>query len=283
MNDSLFLLFTELLLSSFDDVLARLLLGSASLVALGGNTLARTGMATSLTAFTTTHGVINGVHYHTTVARTATQMTATASLTANLKVVLGVADDTDGCTACLENHAHFAARHLDDGVFIVARHQLGIGTSGADHLGTLTWTELDVVDKRTEGDFGKEKRVADFRGDASSGHDGLANLETLGAKDVTLLTVSIAYESDARTAVGVVLNGLYNGGDTIFATLEVDEAEKFLVATANVAHGHLALIVTATALADTKDKAFFWLACGYIVVGDNEFVALARSCRFNFL
>ena len=44
MNDSLFLLFTELLLSSFDDVLARLLLGSASLVALGRDTLARTGM-----------------------------------------------------------------------------------------------------------------------------------------------------------------------------------------------------------------------------------------------
>ena len=56
---ALFLLFTELLLSSFDDVLARLLLGSASLVALGRDTLARTGMSAGLTAFTTAHRVVN--------------------------------------------------------------------------------------------------------------------------------------------------------------------------------------------------------------------------------
>ena len=101
MNDSLFLLFTELLLSSFDDVLARLLLGSASLVALGRDTLARTGMSASLTAFTTAHRVVNGVHDNAAVARTTTEVTVTTSLTTNFEVVLGVADDTYGCTASL--------------------------------------------------------------------------------------------------------------------------------------------------------------------------------------
>ena len=94
MNDSLFLLFTELLLSSFDDVLARLLLGSASLVALGRDTLARTGMSAGLTALTTAHRVVDRVHDNAAVARTTAEVTAAAGFTADFQVVLRVADDT---------------------------------------------------------------------------------------------------------------------------------------------------------------------------------------------
>ena len=283
MNDSLFLLFTELLLSSFDDVLARLLLGSASLVALGRDTLARTGMSAGLTAFTTAHRVVDGVHDNATVARTTAEVTAAAGFTAHLEVVLGVADDTDGSAASLKDHAHLAAGHLDDGVLVVARHQLGIGTSGTHHLGTLAGTELDVVNQRAERNLSKQKGVTHFGGHAFTGHHGLADLEALGAEDVALLAVGIAHKGDARAAVGVILDGLHHGGDTILRALEVDEAIQFLVTAADIAHGHLTLVVTAAALADTVDKAFLRLGSGDVVIGDDQFVALTGGCRFDFL
>lgn len=283
MNDSLFLLFTELLLSSFDDVLARLFLRSAGLVALGGDTLARAGMSAGLTAFTTTHGVIDGVHDNAAVARTATEMTVATSLTSNFEVVLGVADNADRGTACLKDHAHFAAGHFDDGILVIARHQLGIGTGGANHLGSLAWAELNVVDESTEGDFGEQEGVADLGGSALAGHNSLADLESLGAEDVTLLTVSIGDKCDTGATVGVVLDGFDNSGDTVLSALEVDKTIQFLVTTADITHGHLTLIVTATALADTIHKALFRLVSSDVVIGNDKLVTLAGGRGFNFL
>jgi len=283
MNDSLFLLFTELLLSSFDDVLARLLLGSASLVTLGRDTLARTGMSASLTAFTTAHRVVNRVHDNAAVARTATKVTATTGLTTNLEVVLGIADNTDGGTASLENHTHLAAGHLDDSILVVARHELGISTGGTNHLGALTGTKLNVVDERTKRYLGEQQGVANLGSHTGTRHDSLTDLQALGAEDVALLTVGIADEGDTRAAVGVILDGLHNGGNTVFVALEVYKTVELLVTTADIAHGHLTLIVAATALADTVDKALLRSCCGDVIVGDNEFVTLTGGCGFNFL
>jgi len=283
MNDSLFLLFTELLLSSFDDVLARLLLGSASLVALGRDTLARTGMSTSLAAFTTAHRVVDRVHDNAAVARTTAEVTAAAGLAADFEIVLGIADDTDSGAAGLEDHAHLAAGHLDDGVLVVTRHQLGIGTGRTHHLGTLAGTELDIVNQRAERNLSKQQGVTHFGGDTGAGHNSLADLQTLGAEDVALLAISVADEGDTGAAVGVILDGLHDGGDTVFVTLEVDKAEQLLVAAADIAHRHLTLIVTATAFAHTVNKAFLRSGSRNVVVGDNKFVALTGSRRFNFL
>ena len=283
MNDSLFLLFTELLLSSFDDVLARLLLGSASLVALGGNALTAAGMSAGLTAFTTTHRVIHGVHDNAAVARTTAEVTAATGFTADFQVVLRVADDTHGGTAGLEYHTHLAAGHLDDGVLVVAGHQLSVGTGGTDHLGTLTRTELNVVNQRTERNLGEQQRVADLGSHAGTRHHGLANLQALGAEDVALLTVRVLYEGDTRTAVGVILDAHNDGGIVVFVTLEIDEAIQFLVATADIAHGHLTLVVTTAAFAFAVDKALFRLGGGDVIVGDNQLMALAGSCGVDFL
>ena len=56
-------------------------------------------MTTSLTAFATTHGVIDRVHDNTAVAGASAEPTATTGLTTDLEVVLGVGDDTDSGTA----------------------------------------------------------------------------------------------------------------------------------------------------------------------------------------
>ena len=52
-----------------------MLLGRAGLQALAVETLAGAGMTTGSAAFTTTHGVIDRVHYHTAVAGTTAEPT----------------------------------------------------------------------------------------------------------------------------------------------------------------------------------------------------------------
>ena len=210
-------------------------------------------------------------------------MTIATGFTTDFEVVLRIAHNTDGSAAGLENHAHLAAGHLDDGVLVVARHQLGIGTSRTHHLGTLAGTELDIVNQRTERNLGKQKGVTHFGGDTGARHNSLTDLKTLGAEDVALLTVSVAHEGDTRAAVGVILDGLHDGRDTVFVTLEVDEAEQLLVTAADIAHRHFTLIVTAAAFTLAVNKAFLRSGGRDVVIGDNQLVALTGSRRFNFL
>ena len=240
-------------------------------------------MTAGLATFATAHGVVDRVHDDAAVARATAEMTFVAGLAAYLKVMLRVGDDADGGTASLKNHAHLAGGHLDDGVLVVARHQLGIGTGRAYHFGTLSGVELDVVDKSTKGDFSQGEGVADFGGSTGARHDGLSNFQTLRAEDITLLTIGIENEGNARAAVGVVFDGFDSGRDTVFVALEVDKAVELLMTTADVAHGHLALVVAAARLREAENEAFLRLGSGDVVVGDDNFVALTRSCRFDFL
>lgn len=238
-------------------------------------------MSAGLTALTTAHGVVDGVHDDAAVAGTATEPAAAAGLTADFEVVFGVGDDAYGGAAGLEDHAHFAAGHFDDGVLVVAGHELGVGAGGADHFSALAGTEFDVVDECAEGDFGECEGVADFWGDAFAGHDCLADLEALRGEDVAFFAVGVADEGDAGAAVGVVLDGFDDSGDAVFVAFEVDEAVHSFVAAADVAHGHLTLVVAAAGFAEAVDQAFFRSGSGDVVIGDDDFVALARGCRFD--
>ena len=186
--------------------------------------LTAAGMATALTAFTTTHRVIDRIHDNTAVAGTATEPTAATGLTTNLEVVLRIRNNTHGCTASLENHTHLAAGHLDNCILVVTRHKLGIGTGTADHLGTLARTELNVVNQRTERNLSERERVSNFGSCTFTGHDGLSDLQTLGGENVTLLTVSVEHQSNTRATIGVVLDSLYNSRNAVLVSLEVDKA-----------------------------------------------------------
>ena len=85
-------------------------LGRTSLQALSVQTLARTGMTTACTAFTTTHGVIDRVHNYAAVAGTTAEPTAATGLAGALERVLAVANHTDSGLAGAEHLASFARR-----------------------------------------------------------------------------------------------------------------------------------------------------------------------------
>ena len=70
-------------------------------------TCTATGMTTGLATFTTTHRVIDRVHYDTAVVRTTTEPTAAASLTRLFESVVGVADNADSSAASKEHFASF--------------------------------------------------------------------------------------------------------------------------------------------------------------------------------
>ena len=82
-------------------------------------------VSTGVTAFTTTHGVVDWVHDHTTYTRTATQPTAATGLTGHLLVVLTVAHATNGGQASRKDHPHLSAGQCDHSVLAVTGLQLG--------------------------------------------------------------------------------------------------------------------------------------------------------------
>ena len=86
-----------LLLSSFNNKLRALLLGSASFETLAVEALARAGMATGSATFTTTHGVIDRVHNDATVTGATTEPAAATGLTATFQRVFAVTNDAYSC------------------------------------------------------------------------------------------------------------------------------------------------------------------------------------------
>ena len=119
-------------------------------------------MSTALTAFTTTHRVINRVHYDTTVVRTAAEPARATGLTGAFEGVVGVADTTDGGFASTQNLSCFARGELHHAILALAGSELCEVTGRTNEHCTLTGTELDVVDHGTYG------RVLPISGAASA-------------------------------------------------------------------------------------------------------------------
>ena len=97
-----------------------MLLGSTCLQTLGIEACAATGMATALTAFTTTHGVVNRVHDNTAVVGTTAQPAAAAGLAATLESVVGVANYTYGSLTSEQDLACLTRRQFDNRIVTFA-------------------------------------------------------------------------------------------------------------------------------------------------------------------
>ena len=93
-----------------DAFFRRCLLRSTGLQSLSIDTSARAWVSTTLTAFTTTHWVINRIHDNTTVVRTASEPARTAGFTRLLKSVVAVSYHTNGSTASCKYLASLTRR-----------------------------------------------------------------------------------------------------------------------------------------------------------------------------
>ena len=134
----------------------------------------------------------------------------------------------------------------------------------------------------TERNFRKRQSVAEFRSNARTGSYGLSYLKSVWSYDVPLLAVLVYDKCYACAAVRIILDGLYLGGIIVLVTTEVDYTIHPLVATADIAHGHLTLIVTSAGLAKRLQQGFLRDSAGYIIKSTDNFISLTGSDRFEF-
>jgi hypothetical protein len=135
--------------------------------------------------------------------------------------------------------------------------KLRTGAGAAHQLTAATLVQLHVVDRGARRDVLQGQRVTGLDVGFRTRLDHVAHGETLGCQDVALLPIRIVKQSDARRAVGVVLDLGDLGRHAVLVTLEVDDPIPALVTAALVASGDTTIVVAATlALERSHERAF---------------------------
>src|SRR5258708_28703623 len=123
-----------------------------------GDKLLTTTTTLGLT-LTTTVGVIDRVHGHTTNARTATEPAIAASLAERFIAVFSVPDFTDRGTALRIDDADFAGRHLKLSSAVFNGYELETHTSRTSKLSAATRLKLNREDARRGGPNLERKHI----------------------------------------------------------------------------------------------------------------------------
>ena len=134
--------------------------------------------------FATTVRVVDRVHGDTASLGAYALPAVTAGLTNLDELVLGVANNTYGCTAIDWNTAHLGAWKTKDGVWAILSYQLHARSSGASNLATTTGLQLDVVHRGTDWDVAKRQAVARLDFAALTVLEDLANADTFWSENV---------------------------------------------------------------------------------------------------
>src|SRR5574343_1045472 len=199
-------------------------------------------------AFATTVRVIDRVHGHATHRRADTHPALDTGLAELAQAVLFVGHFANRCTAFDVDVAHFTRAHTHRDVAAIAGQQRRRSTCRASDLRTCTGLELDAVDGRAHGDVADRQRVAHADRGFGAAHNSGAHFEVARSNHVATLTVGVAHQSDVGRAVGVVLDVLNLGGNTVLVALEVHHAVVVLVTTALVTGGDVTVVVAASLL-----------------------------------
>lgn len=174
--------------------------------------------------FTTTVGVVDGVHRGTAGLGADTAVAVPTGFTDDHVGEVFVADGTHRRHTLTQDVAHLSGRKPQGDIFAVAAHDLSVTAGAAGDLAALTGIHLDVVDQGTDGDVFQLHRVARFDVQARfGGHDGIADLHAFGLKDVALLPVDVVDQADPAVAVRIVLDRRDPSLDTELVPLEIDD------------------------------------------------------------
>ncbi len=179
--------------------------------------------------------------------------------------MLEVADLTDRRAAIHMHLAELAGRETEECIAAFLRHELSGSAGTACELGTLADLELDIVHHRADGDVFERERVADLDVCLLTGLDHVADLEAVRSEDVTLLTIDIVEERDARATVRIVLDRRNASGDAVLVALEVDHAIEALVTAALVADRQATLLIAAALLRQALRQRLFRFVGGDLI------------------
>lgn len=169
--------------------------------------------------------------------------------------LFGVTDFADGCAAAHVDVADFTGRQTELRERAVLRHELHACACGTGELGTATRTQFNRVHDGADRDVAQRQVVARLDVGRRTGLDAVALLQLVRRDDVTLLTIGEVQQRDAGGAVGVVLDvSDLRRHAVLVRALEVDDAVRTLVATADVTRGDATRGVTATGLRDRGEQ-----------------------------
>ena len=136
------------------------------------------------------------------------------------------------------------------------------------------------MDGRTGRDITQRQVVANLDICIRAGlYDG-ALLQAFRGDDVALLAINVVKQCNVCGAVRVVLDVSDLCRDAVLVvTTEVDQTVTALVATADVAGGNAAVVVTATSLAQRAQQGLLRSRTSDLVKLRNGGCAATRSCR----
>src|SRR5262249_158056 len=92
----------------------------------------------------------------------------------------------------------------------------------------------------------QRQAIADRRRRVRTAHHLSARLQAGRAEDVTLFAIDVVQQSDAGTAIRIVLDRIDLGRHAVFVATEIDQTQVPLVTAAAMTRGDPALIVAAT-------------------------------------
>lgn len=234
----------------------------------GGN---RSGTANRGFAFAAAVGMVVGVHDRAADGRSPAHVTFTTSFTDRDVFMVDVADLADAGDAVDVDVALFAGGKSDECVSAFFSHQLSHVASCTNQLSALTVVQLDAVDKGTNRDVCQRQSVAGFDVGVSAVSDDVANLQSIGSEDVSLLAIFELDQCDECAAVGIVFDGQNGSVHANFIAFEVDNAVFGSVSAAMMTNGDAAIVVTAGGLFHGLEKALLRSYLGKTgIIGDSH-------------
>ena len=206
----------------------------------GGN---RSGTANRRFAFAAAVGMVVRVHNRAAYGRSPAHVTFTACFTKRNVLMVDVADLTDAGDAVDVDVALFAGGKSYESVAAFLSHQLSHVAGCTDELSALASVKLDCVDEGTNGDICQRQSVAGLDISVSAVSDDMADFDSIGSEDVSLLAVFVLNQSDECAAVGIVLDGLNGCVHADFIAFEIDNAVFGSVSAAMMTNGDAAVVV----------------------------------------
>ena len=185
--------------------------------------------------------------------------------------MVDVADLTDAGDAVDVDVALFAGGKSYESVVAFLSHQLSHVAGCTDELSALASVKLDCVDEGTNGEIGQRQSVAGLDISVSAVSDDMADFDSIGSEDVSLLAVFVLNQSDECAAVGIVLDGLNGCVHADFIAFEIDNAVFGSVSAAMMTNGDAAVVVAAGGLLHRFEKALLGSYFGKTgIIGDSH-------------
>lgn len=158
----------------------------------------------------------------------------------------GFPGDSAYAAAVSLHTTHFARAKPDSCIHTFTGDKLHSSACTSSNLRSATGLELDSVNGRTDGDVGRRKAITRLNGRFASRHNRSTHCNTFGSENITTLSICIFKQCNIRCAIRIVFQTFYNRRNSIFISLEIDNAVATHVTTTNMARRDATLIVTAT-------------------------------------